>query len=68
MTDSEIVLSDAVALYLKNYPGKNDTEFNDDYGGHAASARAAVQQILDETLRFRPDWSQIVSSGRKVSR
>ena len=60
MTDSEFVLSDAIALYLKNYPGKNDSEFAEVFRPeYAPTAKAAVHEILEETMRIRPDWSHM---------
>lgn len=60
MTESGLNLSEALTIYLKNYPGKNDSEFDSFYGAErAAAARAAVQAILQEAMTLRPDWSQM---------
>lgn len=60
MTDNSFDISEALALYLKHYPGKNDTEFDAHYGVDVApAARAAVRQMLDETMSLQPDWSQM---------
>ncbi|MBU8809939.1 hypothetical protein KL953_13715 [Mycolicibacterium goodii] len=60
MDASEIDVSQALALYLKHYPGKNDTEFDDFYGAQVApAARALVRSLLDEAMSIRPDWSHM---------
>lgn len=60
MTDDEIDISQAVTLYLKHYPGKNDREFDEFYPPErAGDARAAVQALLREAMSLRPDWSQM---------
>lgn len=52
-------LSDAIALYLKRYPGKNDEEFNAQYGPASESALAGVKSILREAMQIEPDWNRL---------
>lgn len=52
-------LSDAIALYLKRYPGKNDEEFNAQYGPASDSALAGVKAILREAMQIEPDWNRL---------
>ena len=60
MPNDEIDISEAVTLFLKHYPGKNDREFDEFYRPErAGDARAAVQAILQEAMSLRPDWSQM---------
>ena len=56
----EINASEALTLYLKHYPRKNDIEFDAFYGAQSAStARALVRGLLDEAMSLRPDWSHM---------
>jgi hypothetical protein len=60
MADNSFDISEALALYLKHYPGKNDDEFDSHYGADVApAARTAVRQMLDESMSLRPDWTQM---------
>ena len=60
MTYHNIDTNEAIALCLKHYPGKNDTEFDSHYGPEAApSAKEAVNNILREAIKIEPDWSQL---------
>lgn len=60
MPNDEIDISEAVTLFLKHHPGKNDREFDEFYHPErAGDARAAVQAILHEAMSLRPDWSQM---------
>lgn len=65
----EINMSEAVTLYLKHYPGRNDDQFDAFYGAeNARAARELVRALLDETMSLRPDWSQMTldDAGRYV--
>ena len=56
MTYHNIDTNEAIALCLKHYPGKNDTEFDSHYGPEAApSAKEAVNNILREAIKIEPD-------------
>jgi hypothetical protein len=52
-------LSDAIALYLKRYPGKNDEEFKAQYGSASDSALAEVKSLLREAMQIEPDWNRL---------
>lgn len=52
-------LSEAIALYLKRYPGKNDEEFNTKYGPASDSALAEVKSVLREAMQVEPDWNRL---------
>lgn len=47
-------LSEAVVVFLRRYPGRNDEEFDARFP--AESVRDAVQALLDETTRIRIEW------------
>ena len=49
--DDNFDLSDAVALYLQRYPGKNDEAFNSFYGPASAHAHEQVRLILKEAMQ-----------------
>lgn len=53
------ILSDAVALYLKRYPGKSDDEFTAEYGPASESVLAQVKAILQEAIQIEPDWNRL---------
>lgn len=55
----DVNLSDAIALYLKRYPGKNDEEFNAAYGSASQSALTRVKEILREAMQIEPDWNRM---------
>ena len=57
--DSNFDLSDAVALYLQRYPGKNDEAFNSFYGPASAQAHEQVRRILKEAMQVEPDWNRL---------
>ncbi|WP_234820472.1 hypothetical protein [Mycolicibacterium goodii] len=60
MTGTNIDVSEALTLYLKHYPGKDDTEFDTFYGTQTAPiARERVRALLDEAISLRPDWSHM---------
>ena len=65
MTDQHLDISEAVVVFLKNYPGKNEDEFETLYGTEAA--REAVRAILDETSRIRIESSVRWSATQSVS-
>ena len=48
-------ISEAIVVYLWNYPGKNDVEFRERFGD--AEALAAVRATLDETMRAPIDMA-----------
>lgn len=52
-------LSDAIALYLKCYPGKNEAEFNAYYGSASENANEQVRLILNEAMRVDTDWNRL---------
>lgn len=47
-------LSEAIVLFLKRYPGKNDDEFRSRVTDPAL--QEAVRSILDETMTIQVDW------------
>lgn len=47
-------LSEAIVLFLKHYPGKNDDEFRSRVTDPAL--QDAVRAILDETMTIQVDW------------
>lgn len=54
----DIDAGEALVLYLKHYPGKNDDEFDAFYGPEKAqSARELVRRLLEEAMSIKPDWS-----------
>ena len=57
--DSNFNLSDAVALYLERYPGRNDEAFNSFYGPASAHAYEQVRLILKEAMQVEPDWNRL---------
>jgi ABC-type uncharacterized transport system permease subunit len=60
MMHSEIDISEAITLYLKHYPGKNEAEFDSHYGTQKAlEAKEAVHSILQEAIKLEPDWSRL---------
>lgn len=62
-------ISQAIILYLKNYPGKNDDEFDAFYGPELASvARANVRLLLDQAMRVEVDWTglTLIEGGNVV--
>jgi hypothetical protein len=60
MTSNEnFSLSEAVALYLKRYPGKNEQEFNAHYGPGSVQALDQVKVILREAMKVEPDWNRL---------
>lgn len=60
MADQAVNLSEAITLYLKHYPGKNDTEFDTRYGSELApAAKEHVHSILQEAVKVEPDWSRL---------
>ncbi|MCV7197423.1 hypothetical protein [Mycobacterium angelicum] len=59
MPNSDFSLSNAIALYLKGYPGKNDEEFHLFYGSASADAQELVRRILNEAMQVEPDWNRL---------
>jgi hypothetical protein len=60
MANDDIDISEAIALYLKNYPGKNEVEFDSHFGpGSAVAAKEAVRTILEEAMKLDPDWNNL---------
>ena len=68
MTAQHLDISEAVVVFLKNYPGKNEDEFETLYG--TAADREAVRAILDETSRIRIDGGDksLVDIGDEVEK
>jgi hypothetical protein len=61
--DREIDVSEAIALYLKKYPGKNHDEFESYYGARVDLAKEYVRRIIDEATRVEPDWKRLDLNG-----
>lgn len=59
MPNSKFELGDAIALYLKRYPGKNEEEFNSHYASASGYVREQVHLILSEAMKIEPDWSRL---------
>jgi hypothetical protein len=71
MTDpaENIDISQAINLYLKHYPGKNDEAFDSFFGPALAHvARAKVRSILDEAMKVDVDWTgrTLIEGGQFV--
>ena len=68
MTDQHPDISDAIVVFLKNYPGHNDEEFEARFGTEAA--REAVRATLDETSRIRIDWAgkSLTDAGEAIEK
>lgn len=58
-SNSNFDLSNAVALHLKRYPGKNEEEFNSYYGAVSSYAQEQVRLILNEAMQIEPDWDRL---------
>lgn len=56
MTDQAFDLSEAIVVFLENYPGKNEESFEERYG--STDARDAVRAVLDETMKIQMDWTR----------
>lgn len=56
MTNQVDDLSEAIALFLKHYPGRNDEEFQARVT--AQDRRDAVRAVLDETMRVQVEWGR----------
>jgi hypothetical protein len=54
-----IDLNEAIALYLKHYPGGNEAEFASHYGQAAATIKDQVQAILNEAMNVEADWNRM---------
>ncbi|POX88612.1 hypothetical protein C3477_10255 [Mycobacterium kansasii] len=68
-TRSDIDISQAIELYLKHYPGKNDEEFDLFFGPTVAPiTRSKVREILDEAMKVEVDWTDqtLVEGGELV--
>lgn len=60
MADDGIDINEAIILYLKHYPGRNDVEFDSHYGAAtAATARLRVRAVLEEAMKLSPDWNSL---------
>jgi hypothetical protein len=57
--NSDFDVSEAIALYLKRYPGTNEEEFNSYYGAASEKVQEYVRLILNEAMRLEPDWSRL---------
>lgn len=56
MTSQVDDLGEAIVLFLKHYPGRNDEEFQARVP--AQDLRDAVRAVLDETMRIQVDWGR----------
>jgi hypothetical protein len=63
VVNGEIDLSEAVTIFLRRYPGKNNEEFESRYGTAVDSVRDSVRKILEEAMRVEPDWSKLDLNG-----
>lgn len=60
MAGDEIDINEAITLYLKHYPGKNEAEFASHFGPTATGvAKDRVRVILEETMNIKPDWNSM---------
>lgn len=60
MSRTDIDASDAIVVYLRRYPGKNDEEFQAHFGTDGATAALEqVHVILDEAIKIQTDWSRM---------
>ncbi|MUL81561.1 MULTISPECIES: hypothetical protein [unclassified Mycolicibacterium] len=60
MASDEIDINEAITLYLKHYPGRNDAEFASHFGPVAVGvAKDRVRLILDEAMGIKPDWNSM---------
>lgn len=66
MKDEPVDISEAIVLYLKHYPGKNQDEFLSRVDDEPT--RVAVRAMLDETIRTRIDWDEktLIEIGEEV--
>jgi hypothetical protein len=51
-------LSEAIVIYLRHYPGRNETEFEARYGDESPTVRRCVREVLAEATQVEIDWSQ----------
>lgn len=59
MSNEGFSLSEAVALYLKRYPGKNEQEFNSHYGTASGHVLGRVKALLREAMKVETDWNRL---------
>lgn len=59
MMPNSFDLSNAIALYLRRYPGKNEEEFNSYYGSGSGAAYEQVRLVLNEAMQIEPDWNRL---------
>lgn len=60
MSSTDVDASDAIVVYLRRYPGKNDDEFQAHFGAEATpTALEQVRLILDEAIKIQPDWNRM---------
>ncbi|AKC37574.1 Uncharacterised protein [Mycolicibacterium phlei] len=60
MPSTDIDASDAIVVYLRRYPGKNDEEFQARFGtDRATAALERVRVVLDEAIKIEPDWNRM---------
>ncbi|WP_245604791.1 hypothetical protein [Mycobacterium genavense] len=52
-------MSDAIVLYLKRYPGKNQEKFDSYYESASGTVRERVRAVLDEAMQIEPDWDRL---------
>jgi hypothetical protein len=63
MLNGDFDLSNAIALYLERYPGKNEDEFRSFYGTDCGLAHERVRSILDEAIRIEPDRNHLSTNA-----
>jgi hypothetical protein len=64
--DQEI--NEAIVVYLRRYPNKNDDEFDQSFGDDASLFRERVREILSEAMRSEVDWDglTLVEGGEAI--
>ena len=68
MTDQHLDISEAIVVFLKNYPARNEEEFQARFG--TKGALEAVRAILDDTSSIRIDGADtsLVDIGEEVEK
>lgn len=68
MSEYTVDISEAIVVFLKNYPGKNDEEFATIFGSGDGQAFEQVRAILTETMRLPLDLSgkSLIEIGESV--
>lgn len=56
----QLDMSEAIELYLRLYPGKNDAEFETHFGStRAAMMKTHAREILNEAMTIELDWTNL---------